>query len=388
MKKKIGILGSTGSIGTTLLNLINKKNTEVYFLMANKNYKKILKQAKLYSVKYVIITDKTNFKKAKKFNNNKKIIIINNYNFHEIIDTKLDYVMSAITGIAGLKPTFQIIKFTKNIAIANKESIICAWPLIKKELKKRNTEFVPVDSEHFSIWSEINKIDLNKIDKIYLTASGGPLLNYNSKNKKNINISSILKHPTWKMGGKISVDSATMMNKCYEIIEAKNLFNLEYKQIKILIHPYSYIHAIILYNNGLSKIVLHDTTMKIPIFNSIYGTSTAYKYDNKIDINKLNNLKLQQVKTKKYPIIKCLKYLQNKHTLYETVIVTINDFFVDKYLKKKINFFDISKFVLKFINNNKFKIYKKFEAKSVDDILNLNEFIKKELNKIYLSWLT
>ena len=385
MKKKIGILGSTGSIGTTLLNVINKKNTEVYFLMANKNYKKILKQAKLYSVKYVIITDKTSFKKAKKFNNNKKIIIINNYNFHEIIDTKLDYVMSAITGLAGLKPTFEIIKFTKNIAIANKESIICAWPLIKKELIKRNTEFVPVDSEHFSIWSEINKIDLNKIDKIYLTASGGPLLNYNSKNKKNINISSILKHPTWKMGGKISVDSATMMNKCYEIIEAKNLFNLEYKQIKILIHPNSYIHAIILYKNGLSKIVLHDTTMKIPIFNSIYGTNTPYKYDNKIDINKLNNLKLQQVKTKEYPIIKCLKYLQNKHTLYETVIVTINDFFVDKYLKKKINFFDISKLVLKFINNDKFKIYKKSSANSVDEILNLNEFIKNELKNFYLT---
>jgi len=385
MKKKIGILGSTGSIGTTLLNVINKKNTEVYFLMANKNYKKILKQAKLYSVKYVIITDKTSFKKAKKFNNNKKIIIINNYNFHEIIDTKLDYVMSAITGLAGLKPTFEIIKFTKNIAIANKESIICAWPLIKKELIKRNTEFVPVDSEHFSIWSEINKIDVNKIDKIYLTASGGPLLNYNSKNKKNINISSILKHPTWKMGGKISVDSATMMNKCYEIIEAKNLFNLEYKQIKILIHPNSYIHAIILYKNGLSKIVLHDTTMKIPIFNSIYGTNTPYKYDNKIDINKLNNLKLQQVKTKEYPIIKCLKYLQNNHTLYETVIVTINDFFVDKYLKKKINFFDISKLVLKFINNDKFKIYKKSSANSVDEILNLNEFIKNELKNFYLT---
>ena len=385
MKKKIGILGSTGSIGTTLLNVINKKNTEVYFLMANKNYKKILKQAKLYSVKYVIITDKTSFKKAKKFNNNKKIIIINNYNFHEIIDTKLDYVMSAITGLAGLKPTFEIIKFTKNIAIANKESIICAWPLIKKELIKRNTEFVPVDSEHFSIWSEINKIDLNKIDKIYLTASGGPLLNYNSKNKKNINISSILKHPTWKMGGKISVDSATMMNKCYEIIEAKNLFNLEYKQIKILIHPNSYIHAIILYKNGLSKIVLHDTTMKIPIFNSIYGTNTPYKYDNKIDINKLNNLKLQQVKIKECPIIKCLKYLQNNHTLYETVIVTINDFFVDKYLKKKINFFDISKLVLKFINNDKFKIYKKSSANSVDEILNLNEFIKNELKNFYLT---
>ena len=385
MKKKIGILGSTGSIGTTLLNVINKKNTEVYFLMANKNYKKILKQAKLYSVKYVIITDKTSFKKAKKFNNNKKIIIINNYNFHEIIDTKLDYVMSAITGIAGLKPTFEIIKFTKNIAIANKESIICAWPLIKKELIKRNTEFVPVDSEHFSIWSEINKIDVNKIDKIYLTASGGPLLNYKSKNKKKIKISSILKHPTWKMGGKISVDSATMMNKCYEIIEAKNLFNLEYKQIKILIHPNSYIHAIILYKNGLSKIVLHDTTMKIPIFNSIYGTNTPYKYDNKIDINKLNNLKLQQVKTKEYPIIKCLKYLQNNHTLYETVIVTINDFFVDKYLKKKINFFDISKLVLKFINNDKFKIYKKSSANSVDEILNLNEFIKNELKNFYLT---
>ena len=181
------------------------------------------------------------------------------------------------------------------------------------------------------------------------------------------------------MGKKISIDSSTMMNKVFEVIEAKNIFNILYKNIEVLVHRDSYIHAILHFYNGMIKIIAHDTTMKIPIFNSIYGTNTPYKYDNKIDINKLNNLKLQQVKTKEYPIIRCLKYLQNKHTLYETVIVTINDFFVDKYLKKKINFFDISKLVLKFINNDKFKIYKKSSANSVDEILNLNEFIKNEL---------
>ena len=126
--------------------------------------------------------------------------------------------MSSITGIDGLKPTFDIIKYTKKIAIANKESLICGWSLIEKELKKNKTLFIPVDSEHFSIWSEIKDVNINKIKKIYLTASGGPLLNAKKKLSRHVNLKTILNHPTWKMGKKISVDSATMMNKCFEVI--------------------------------------------------------------------------------------------------------------------------------------------------------------------------
>jgi len=380
MRKKIGILGSTGSIGKTLLSLIDKKNTEIIFLSANSNYKKILKQAKIYNVKNIIISDKSSFIKANNFNTNKNIKIFNSeYNFKKIIKDKLDYVMSSIIGIAGLKPTFEIIKFTKKIAIANKETLVCAWPLIKKELVKYGTEFIPVDSEHFSIWREIKDHDPTEIDKVFLTASGGPLLKYKNHNSKKIKISSILNHPTWKMGKKISVDSATMMNKCFEVIEAKNIFNLNYRQIKILIHPDSYVHAVVVYKNGLSKIILHETTMKVPIFNSIYGNDRPYSHNTKINIKKLNDLKLEKVDEKQFPIIKCLKLMPHYHSLFETVMIVVNDYYVNEFLSKKINFYEISKFILKFLKKKNTKKYKKIVVRSINDISKLTNFINTEL---------
>ena len=176
MKKKIAILGSTGSIGKTLLDIIRKdpKNFEIIILTANKNYKLLLKQAKEFKVKNLIITNK---KKFDLINNNSiklNFNIYNNFvNFGKIFTNKVDYTMSSITGINGLEPTLKIIKYSKRIAIANKESIICGWILINKELKKNNTDFIPVDSEHFSIWYAIKKNNI-KIDNIILTASGGP----------------------------------------------------------------------------------------------------------------------------------------------------------------------------------------------------------------------
>ena len=155
MRKKIAILGSTGSIGKTLLKVLekDKKNIKIYFLTANKNYKELIKQAKKFNVKNLIVKDKKSYLFLKKKFQNKNIKIYNNYDcFKKIIKKKLDYVMSSIVGLEGLKPTFEIIRFTKKIAVANKESLICAWNLINKELKKNNTEFIPVDSEHFSIW--------------------------------------------------------------------------------------------------------------------------------------------------------------------------------------------------------------------------------------------
>ena len=184
MKKKIAILGSTGSIGKTLMEIIkkDKKNFEIVLLSADENYKELFKQAKLFNVKNLIITNKSSYKKIKKKKISNKIRIFNDFeNFKKIFQKKIYYTMSSISGIEGLKPTIEMIKYTKNIAIANKEAIICGWNLIEKELKKNKTNFIPVDSEHFSIWYALKGIDKKIIGKIYLTASGGPFLNYPKK---------------------------------------------------------------------------------------------------------------------------------------------------------------------------------------------------------------
>ena len=276
MKKKIAILGSTGSIGKTLINIIkqDKINFEIVLLSADGNYKELLKQAKYFKVKNLIITNKNSYQKIKKDKFTKKIKIFDNFdNYKKIFKKKIDYTMSAITGIEGLKPTIDMIKYTKKIAIANKESIICGWNLIEKKLKKHKTKFVPVDSEHFSIWYALRDVDKSLVEKIYITASGGPFLNTPLNKLKKANINQAIKHPNWKMGKKISIDSATMMNKVFEIIEAKKIFNLSYDKLSILIHPKSYVHAIVKFKNGLTKLVVHDTNMKIPIANSLYASS-------------------------------------------------------------------------------------------------------------------
>src|SRR6056300_933249 len=339
MRKNIAIIGSTGSIVKTLLSLVNHKNYKIVLLAANRNYKNLLKQAVKYRVKNLIITDPVSYVKALKFKKSKTIKIYNSFeHLNKILKKKLDYVMSSFSGINGLEPTYKLIKHTKTIAIANKESIICAWPLLTKELKKHKTEFIPVDSEHFSIWSDIRYTDTKNIKKIFLTASGGPLLKFDSNQLKNISRSVVLNHPTWKMGKKISIDSATMMNKCFEVMEAKNIFEIDYKKIKILIHPSSYVHAIVQYNNGIFKLIAHDTTMKIPIFNTINSGNELYSETSILNLKKLNNLDFQPIDRNKFPVLHLLKLLPNKHSMFETVIVSINDIIVQKYLDGKIQF--------------------------------------------------
>ena len=224
--KKIVIFGSTGSIGSSLLKIIknDKKNFKIELLTANKNYKKLIKQAKFFNVKNIVLTDYNSFLIATKLLKKSKVKVYKNFDsLNKIfeVNKKIDYSMCAISGFHGLKPTLDIIKFTKTIAIANKESIICGWNLIKKDLKKYKTYFIPVDSEHFSIWSLLDNNKKNNFEKIYITASGGPFRKLSLKKFKNISIIDALKHPNWSMGKKITIDSATMMNKVFEIIEAK-----------------------------------------------------------------------------------------------------------------------------------------------------------------------
>ncbi len=385
MKKKIAILGSTGSIGKTLLKIISKDkdNFSIELLTANKNHKLLLKQAKKFNVKNVILFNKIKFESSKSIFIKNKIKIYNNYkNLNKILKKKIDYTMSSIVGIDGLYPTLKIIKHTKKIAIANKESIICAWNLIQKELQKYNTKFIPVDSEHFSIWySLLNSNKLN-IEKIYLTASGGPLLKIPTKKFNKLNVSQITKHPNWSMGKKISVDSSTLMNKVFEVIEAKKIFNINYDQISILIHPKSYLHALIKFKDGMIKLVAHDTTMKIPIFNTIYENGQKRFKSNKIDFTKLNNLNLLNINERKYPLINVIKYLPSKDSLFETVLVSANDYLVNLFLKRKINFLDISKMFLKVVFLKEFRKYKKISPKNLDEIVKLNKYVHLKINSI------
>ncbi len=379
MKKKIAVFGSTGSIGKTTIDIVkkDKEKFEVILLTSNNNYRELLKQAKTLKVKNLIIKNKKHYLFLKKKLKNKKINIYNNFhNLRKIFKKKIDYIMCAISGLEGLAPTLDSIKFTKNIAIANKESLICGWNLIKKKLKEHNTNFIPVDSEHFSIWSLIKNVNKSNIEEITLTASGGPFLKLPISKLKKIKPSSAVKHPNWSMGKKISVDSATMMNKVFEIIEAQRIFDLSLKKFKILIHPNSYVHSIIKFHDGTTKILVHDTSMKIPIFNTLYLNDFKKFKTEKLNIKKLNNLDFRKIDKKKFPAIDILKYVSKKISLYETVIVSANDFLVKLFLDEKIKFLDIQRSLKKVIKLKEFNKYKDILPTSVNQIIKLNKYVR------------
>ena len=386
MKKKIILLGSTGSIGKSFLNILKKdaNNFDILLLSVNKNIKELLKQLKVFKVRNIVVSDKKSFLRIKKILINKKINIYNNYNLiHKIfIKSEADYTLNAISGLDGLSPTLKTIKFTKKIAIANKESIICGWSLIKKELNKFKVKFIPVDSEHFSIWSLIHDAKNINVEKVFITASGGPFNKFPLNKFNKITIKQALKHPNWKMGKKISIDSATLMNKVFEIIEAKKIFNYRYNQLKILIHPDSYVHAIVKFNNGLTKILIHDTNMKIPIFNSFYTNYEKKIQTKELDFDLINKLNFTNVDIAKFPVVGILKKMPSTDSLFETVIVSANDKLVDLFLKKKITFNQISTILLKIIEMKEFTKFKRFKVKNIDEIVKLNNYVSLKIKNL------
>ena len=379
MKKKIAILGSTGSIGKTTFDILrkDKKNFDLILLTTNSNYKEILKQTKEFKVKNLVINNKMHYTNLKKKLKNKKINIYNNFDsFNKKFKNKIDYTMCAISGLDGLKPTLASIKFSKKIAIANKESLICAWNLIQKKILKYKTKFIPIDSEHFSIWSLLNGSNNSNIEEVIITASGGPFLKLPLKKFKKIKPKSAVNHPNWKMGNKISIDSATLMNKVFEVIEAQRIFNIDLNKFKIFIHPSSYVHSIIKFNNGLTKILVHDTNMKIPIFNSIYDRNIKKIKSKKLDMLTLNNLKFTKPDVKRFPSLKILKMITKKITLFETVLVSANDQLVDLFLEGKINFLDITIFLKKILRMKIFSKYKKRSPKNYNELINLSNYVR------------
>ncbi len=362
-KKSISILGSTGSIGINSLKIIDHKKNffRVNLLSANKNLKKICNQIIKFRPKIFVINNQKVFKKVeKKFKSNSKTKILNN--FDKLIQIKKsDITISAIPGIAGLNPTILMLKKSKKMLIANKESIICGWNLINKIAIRNKTKIIPVDSEHFSIMKLLEKENLNNVKKIYITASGGPFLNNSLSSLKKVKPSQAVKHPRWKMGKKISIDSASLMNKMFELVEAQKLFSIAEDKLAVIVHPESLVHAIIELKNGLYKFIYHETSMIIPLANAIFEDRLEIKdflYIKQKSVKKdiFKNLTFMRVNNKKFPIIK-LKNRINEHSSTPTIINAANEIIVDQYLKKKIPFVSFYKLILSVLNDRNYKKY-------------------------------
>ena len=372
MKKKIVILGSTGSIGQSTLEVVkrDKKNFEIILLTANNNYKKIIQQAKEFKAKNVLIKNNKFFLKVKnslKKNNTK--VFSGDINLKKIIKRKVDYTMSSIVGLAGLQPTVDAIKISKTVAIANKETIICAWPILSKIIKKYKTKIVPVDSEHFSIMELTKNISDDEVEELIITASGGPFLNVSRNKFKKIKPSQATKHHNWKMGKKISVDSANLMNKVFEVIEAYHLFKFDKSKYKVMIHPQSYVHSIIRFRNGLTKMILYNADMKIPISNILCQSKNNPPKNSNINIIKqFNNISFQEVDSLKFPSIKLIKKCFTYGFSTPIIINAANEILVDLFLKGKIGFLDIVKTINKILKDKDFKKYAKRKPSSLKDI--------------------
>jgi 1-deoxy-D-xylulose-5-phosphate reductoisomerase len=379
MKKKICILGSTGSIGKTTLEIIskNKKDFDVVLLSGNNNVKLLIAQAKKFKPLYIYSANFYFKKNLKSFCKNNNIYLIDDLNL--LTKIKFDITVAAISGIAGLIPTINIIKFSKKILIANKESIICGWKFILKELKKYDCHFTPIDSEHFSINNLIKNSNINTIKDIYLTASGGPFFK-KRVNLNNVTPSQAANHPNWSMGIKISIDSANLMNKVLEVIEASLIFNLPINKFKIVIHPQSLIHAIIEFKNGLSSMLYHYNDMQIPIANSLYNNFYNYK-NNVYKFLSQNQLTFIKANSNRYPSLKILK---NKNVLNENgfiLINALNEILVQKFVENNITFTDITNKLLKILDTNIVKNYlKNHQIRHINDVFKVYNFSRSLIN--------
>jgi len=370
MKMKIAILGSTGSIGQSTLDIIrkDKKKFNIILLSANNNYKKLIKQAKEFNPQNVLINNIKFYRKVRNSLKKEIKVYAGQADITKIITKRIDYTMSSIVGLAGLQPTIDAIKISKNVALANKETIICGWEVLSQHMRRYKTNILLVDSEHFSIEALTKNISDHNIEEIIITASGGPFLNMSIPKLNKVTPQQAIKHPNWKMGKKISVDSATLMNKVFEVIEACKYFSFNKNKYRIVIHPQSYVHAIIRFKNGLIKMIMHNTDMKIPIKNTLFGKQTYCSNIKKIDLKILNNLQFQSVDTKKFPSIKLINKCLTLGPLTPTIVNASNEVLVNLFLNNKIKFLDIVKTINKIFKDKDFKKYATRKPKTIEDI--------------------
>ena len=387
----IALLGSTGSIGKSTLEIIKKtKKFKVVLIYANSNYIKILEQIKIYKPKIAIVNNKDVCFKLKQNKKIKKTLIFNNFKLAYKYIKKVDITVSAIPGIAGLEPTLSFIKLSKKILLANKESIVCGWKLIKKYSIKYKTKIIPIDSEHFSILELTKQYTNKEIEKIYITASGGPFLNLKKTKFKHITPKDAVKHPKWKMGKKISVDSATLMNKVLELTEALKLFPFDANKYEIIIHPQSLIHAIVKFKNGTTYFLYHLPDMKIPISNALFDGKFNYvKYFKNKKKNNFSDQTLEffPVDKNKFPTLRLIPKMNTSESS-PIIINAANEIFVDEFLKNNIRFNDISDYLNLVLRHKNYIKTSKMSSNSIKNIYKIDslgrEFARKIIKKNYI----
>jgi 1-deoxy-D-xylulose-5-phosphate reductoisomerase len=376
--KTIAIFGSTGSIGKNTVAVIKNapEKFKVKILVARNDVKTLISQALELDPEFVVIENLEHFLELKTALKNLKNcqILCGAEAILEVAKIHCDLMISAIVGSAGMLPTLNAIRAKTNIALANKESLVCAGNFLNQEAKKHGVSIVPIDSEHNAIFQIFENNNLNLIEEIILTASGGPFFN-SDKNFAEITIAEALKHPNWQMGAKISIDSATMMNKGLEMIEAFYLFPIAKKQIKILVHPQSIIHGIVNYGDGSTLAMMSLPDMQVPISHAINYPNRMKINHQKLDLAKLQKLEFFEVDEKKFPAIKICRDALEVEGNAPAILNASNEIAVEKFLNSQITFDKIPQIVLETLN----KIpYKKLD--SIEDVL-LNDKIARDFAK-------
>ena len=345
-KKQIAILGSTGSIGTQALEVINKHSDffEVEVLTANNNSALLIEQAKKFKPNTVVITNEDKYKEVDDalFDLGIKVFA-GTQSLEEVVEGEnIDIVLTALVGYSGLKPTIRAIKAKKNIALANKETLVVAGDLITKLCKEYNVQIYPVDSEHSAIFQCLVGEAYNPIEKIYLTASGGPFRGWKKEKLQNIKKEQALKHPNWEMGAKITIDSATLMNKGLEVIEAKWLFDLKADQIEVVVHPQSIIHSAVQFEDGSIKAQLGIPDMKLPIQYALGFPERLKNTFKRFNFMDYPNLTFEKPDAKTFRNLQLAYNAMEKGGNMPCILNAANEIAVAAFLQDKIGFLNMS----------------------------------------------
>ena len=383
LKKSVSILGSTGSIGSNTVDVIksNMRKFSVFSLSSKNNVNLLSKQSIILKPKIVAIQNKKKYKDLKNNLFGKKIkIVAGDEGVLECTDSNVDIVVASIVGMAGLKPTLNSIKNCSKLCLANKECLVSAGNFFMNELTKSKCKLLPLDSEHNAIFQLCDFNKSNNVNSITLTASGGPFRKYNLQKLKEATLKNALNHPNWKMGKKITIDSATLMNKAFEIIEAYYLFNLRLNQINVIVHPESIIHSMVNFMDGSTTAVLSNHDMRIPIFYALHWPSREFYNIKKIDLLKIKELTFEKPNNHLIDSINLAYNVLKKGGSYPLIFNTANEIAVNFFLKKRIKFLDILKIIRKTLSKSK-----NYKIDTIDDIYSIDKEIRVLTNEYIMN---
>lgn len=375
--KKLLLLGASGSIGSQTIDLlINKKvDYELVGLSVGKNIEFLDNILPLFKrVKYVYVIDSTVAKTLQNLNKNIKFYSEEDGFEQLILDSKPDLVVNALVGFVGVIPSIITIKNNIDLALANKESLVVAGDLIQSELKTSRSKLIPIDSEHVAIDKCLQHVKKEDVKNLILTCSGGPFRNKTKEELQNVTKADALNHPTWKMGNKITIDSATLINKVFEIIEAHYLFNYDFKEIKVLIHPESQVHSMIELNNGDRLLDYGPNDMRIPIF---YALSYRSNISLGMDEYLKNAAKLHFFVPNEFQneVLNIAKFVLDRKGNTGCILNAANDFLVGKFLNEEIKFLDIYKYINLALRNIEY-----IKNPNLQDIISTNNIVQYYLH--------